>query len=316
MSEQLVSRRRVLALGAAAAAAGLVGGCGAADPVTDLPLDIACGEPGGTYIQFGRLLGAAIRRTNVAGSAKALQTHGSVDNLRLLKKRSAMLAMTLADSAAISQWRPMAVGRVYQNYLQCVVRADSQIRTVSDLATRSISIGAPGSGTAQTAQRLLDTSGLLSGDTQASVQQLDLATAAAEVAAGTLDALIWSGGLPAPAIVALSSKQPVRLIDLAGAVPALNQQYGGVYQPAIIAANTYGQAGAVATIGVSNFLVCTADLPDQVAAALVDVLIDSARDLVPEPSVGIQYLTAETLIDTSPLQLHAGAVRRYQERHG
>lgn len=295
---------------------GALTGCAGDRYVSGSPLSVACGEPGGTYIQFGRLLGKQLQEERVTRSAPALRTHGSLDNLRLLQSGTAALAIALADSATVHPWSPVALGRVYQNYLQCVVLEESPVQRLSDLRGRPVSIGAAGSGTAQTSERLLSTAGLLGGPQGVTLARWDLASAAGQLTTGGVDAFIWSGGLPAPAITRLAGQRPIRLLDLSGSLDGLNDQYGEVYQPAAITASAYGLAAETPTIGVANFLLCREDLPDAAAAAVVDVLVDRAGALIPEPSVGIQYLTPETLIDTTPVPLHPGAAARYQHRHG
>ncbi len=78
----------------------------------------------------------------------ALATEGSVDNLALLDTGSVDLALSLADSAAAVPEgdRLVAIGRVYQNYLQCIVRAADGLTSLADLSGRVVSLGAAGSG--------------------------------------------------------------------------------------------------------------------------------------------------------------------------
>ena len=83
-----------------------------------------------------------------------------------------------------------------------------------------------------------------------------------------------------------------------------------------VPSGVYDSAGPIPAIGVSNLLLARPDLGDDVAARLVDALVDDAESLVPEDSVGVQYLTASSLIDTDPVPLHDAARRRYRERYG
>ncbi len=49
----------------------------------------------------------------------------------------------------------MALARLYDDYMHLVVRKTSPITSLADLIGRKVSIGAPGSGTVVTADRLL-----------------------------------------------------------------------------------------------------------------------------------------------------------------
>ncbi|MFC7596715.1 TAXI family TRAP transporter solute-binding subunit [Terrabacter sp. GCM10028922] len=314
-------RRTVLRAALATAAglagvAGVAGGGCTADDTLDR-LDIACGEPGGTYIQFGRLLGGAAVAEGLARTSTALVTAGSVDNLARLRTGSAGLAMCLADSARESAWTPAAIGRVYQNYLQVVVPAGSPVTSVEQLRGRPVSIGAPGSGTAATTRRVFGALGLLdAGSRRVEVSELVLAEAIRRLRAGTLAALVFSSGIPIPALTAVAAQFPVRLLDLTEVFDRLTQVQREVYARTTVPAATYDMPADVTTVGVANLLLSRPDLPEDTAARLVDLVLGRARDLVPPPSTGIQYLTQQTLVDTFPISLHAGAARRYRELHG
>jgi uncharacterized protein len=80
--------------------------------------------------------------------------------------------------------------------------------------------------------------------------------------------------------------------------------------------NAYRTADGVATIGVSNLLVCRPDLPTAVAAALTRLLVLRASTLVPAGAVGAQFLDVRSLIGTGALAVHPGAVLAYRSLHG
>lgn len=297
--------------GAAAAATLSLAGCSLGQAPTRIRM--ACGEQGGTYVQFGELLRDALDRNGTTG-LEVVTTGGSVANLALLQARDAELAIVLADAAATDAQNKVAIGRVYQNYLQCFVRRDGPVRGVEDLAGRRVSVGAPQSGAALTARRVLDSLGLLEGDRAVVVSELYLDEAIAAIEADTVDAIFWSGGLPLPAVQDLDAA--VDLLDLTSALESLDAEHPGVYTLTAVPASAYGSAEAVPAIGVSNYLLARPDLPDDVARALVDVLIGDAAKLVPDGSLGVQYLTASNLIDTSPVELHPAAQRRYRQLYG
>ncbi|WP_424466984.1 TAXI family TRAP transporter solute-binding subunit [Pseudoclavibacter helvolus] len=307
--------RRSLLLGvgtsAAAAAALALGGCSLGQAPTRIRM--ACGEQGGTYVQFGELLRDALTRAGTTG-LEVVTTGGSVANLELLKHRDAELAIVLADAAATDAQNKVAIGRVYQNYLQCFVRRGGPIGGLEDFPGRRISIGAPQSGAALTARRVLTALGLLDGADAVEVSELYLDEAMTALETNAVDAIFWSGGLPLPAVQSLETE--VELVDLTSALPALEVDHPGMYTLAAVPASTYGSAESVRAIGVSNYLLARPDLPDDVAEALVDVLIGDAAQLVPEGSLGVQYLTASNLIDTSPIALHPAAQRRYRQLYG
>ncbi|MDQ1136806.1 TRAP transporter TAXI family solute receptor [Microbacterium sp. SORGH_AS 1204] len=152
-----LTRRGFLHAGVVAGGLALAG-CAPAPPRV---LVLGCGEAGGSYLQFGELL-SSVARDDGGVAITALATEGSVENLALLDAGRVDLALSLADSAAAASTRAdlVAIGRVYQNYLQCIVRSADGMTSLGDLAGRTVSLGASGSGAAATARRLLDAAGL------------------------------------------------------------------------------------------------------------------------------------------------------------
>lgn len=309
-----VSRRAAL-LGLAAGLALPLAAC--ANPSSGARVRMACGEPGGLYLQFGELLRDVLERRGIA--LDVLASNGSADNLALLRRGDADLALALADSAEQQGAGLTAIGQVYQNYLQCVVRADGGARRITDLADlagRRVSIGAPGSGSSLTTRRVLRAAGLLDGPEPPELGQHPLEDALRALETGRIDAFFWSGGIPTPKIAELGARTPLALVDLAPALARLSSADPGQYLPARVPAGVYGIPDPTSTIGIPNLLLARPELTDATAQGIVDALIDDAPSLVPAGSVGVQFLTGASLIDTGTLPLHPAAKRRYRDRAG
>jgi TRAP transporter TAXI family solute receptor len=296
-------------------AAPLVAGCAPGSPQ---PLALAAGEPGGFYVEFGELLAAALGAAGLP--ATVVNTGGSVENIEQLRDGAATLGLALTDIALAARngeepfGTPMplqAIGRVYENYMQLVVRAEDPATGTADLAGHPVSLGAVGSGAAVFGDRLLAAAGIA-----ADVTRRPLREAVAALESGSADALLWSGGVPTPALAELAVRRPIRLLPLAAHLPPLRSRHGGVYGPVTVPADAYGPAGPVPTVGVANLLVCTPALPEETAAAVARTLVAAAPDLVPESALGTQYLDQRSLIGTGEIPLHAGAVAAYRDMHG
>lgn len=285
--------------------------CGTGDRA---PVRLAAGEPGGFFWEFSGLLAAAADRSSVA-RLEPLRSGGSAENLELLGAGRADLAMSLGDTAQDSPAARdlTAIGRVYENYFQVAVRDDSSITSPAELADRVVSIGAPGSGATTLSERVLAAAGLSGPDAVRRVQQ-PMRSAAAALGAGSVDAVMWAGGLPTPAFSEVAVA--IRLLDLTAAVDTLRQKYGTTYEPVSVPANVYGRHPAVITVGVANLLLARRDVADPVIAAMVDLLLDDPSALVPAQAVGSQFLDAQSLIQTGTIELHPGAAAEYRRRHG
>ncbi|MFJ7072085.1 TAXI family TRAP transporter solute-binding subunit [Streptomyces sp. NPDC098781] len=325
-------RRTALRAALAAACTGVLAAAGTADARhadrgPQGRVRIATGESGNFYAAFGRLLADQVRAVYPRLSCEVVNSEASVANIRLLQEGRAEVALALADiawaahagSAPFARPVPLrAIGRVYENYLQLAVRADTPVHTVADLAGRTVSLGAPASGGAVLGDRLIRAAGLTPGaDVQ--VRHLLLPQAARAMGDGAIDALLVSGGIPLPTLSDLDSRHGVRLLPLADLLPRLRagtDRFGSGLEAVTVPAGAYRGTPEVATIGVANLLLCGPDLPSPIAAALTDVLVRRATRLVPATALGTQFLDARSLISTGAVPLHPGAVVAYRELHG
>jgi hypothetical protein len=199
---------------------------------------------------------------------------------------------------------------MYEDYLQLVVRADSPLRSLADLAGRTVSVGAAGSGTAIFGDRLFTAAGV-----RPTSRYQKLIPAVDALAHRQVDAVLWCGGVPTPALTPPRAKVRIRLLPIADALPTLRAQYGTAYQQVSIPAGGYGQAG-MPTIGVANLLLCGKKLPDDVVAAITRILVDRAVQLVPSKALGAQFLDRRTLIGLFGIPMHPGAASAYRLLHG
>ncbi len=301
-----VTRRAFLAL-----AAGLAAGC-AAGPDETARLRIATGPVGGPYEVLGDRLAAELRRRGFG--VTVLRTAASIENLAMLADGRADLGLSLADSAdeavRVRHDPVSALARMYMNYVHLVVRKDSAITRIQDLAGRAVSTGADGSGTAFTAERVLAKAALKE---RARTSRLGLDESLRALAVGGVDAFFWSGGVPTPALV--TSAHPIRLLPLDSLVAPLRRQYGPLYESAIVPAEEYAQPAPVPTVGTPSYLVCRAGLADEIAFSVTETLFAS-RDRLEAPDAPGGRLDKRYAIGTGAVPLHPGAARYYRSVYG
>ncbi|MCY0943096.1 MULTISPECIES: TAXI family TRAP transporter solute-binding subunit [Streptomyces] len=322
MSSAQWNRRRAVGAGLGALAAAL-SGCSAGDgPARRLRL--ATGPQGGPYNAFGRALAQAVAAGGGPLEIAAVGTAASVDNLRRLEEGSVDLALAMADVAegAVTGREPFsrpaavtALARVYVNHTHLVVPARGPVRSVADLAGRTVAAGATGSGVQVVADRVLRAAGPDGGRTPVRERHLGLDASVGALREGSADALFWSGGVPTPALSALARAFPLRMLPLDGYVGALRERYGPVYQAVTLPAGAYGMTEPVGTIGVGNYLLARADVPDDAVRELLRVLFGRWRDLLREVTAGAR-LEPRFAISTGGVPLHPGAVDHYRSVYG
>ena len=324
-------RRTLLRAGIAAGLTGLLGQNLVACSTPDAgPIVVAGGETGGFYFEFATLLAEALQRHHLTSNATVLPTGGSVENVSLLMAGEATFAVALAD-AAMAEGGPdgkypgqiAALGMVYQNYVHAMVRKDSDITSLADLAGGSAAAGNVGSGTALMSSRLLRLAGLdvatenrPPSASSVTMKPLGLNDGIIALTEGSVDVLFWSGGVPTAAIAQANKTTQLSMLDLSGFLPELRHEYGIVYDNVLVPANSYAGIDATRTIGVPNLLLCRMDLAESIVARTVNLLVEHADELVPHTSAGVQFLTPEMLINTADIPLHPGAVKAYRQLHG
>ncbi|MFE4000932.1 TAXI family TRAP transporter solute-binding subunit [Nocardioides sp. YIM B13467] len=304
---------------AAAVAPTVASLAGCRDPET-APVTIAAGTEYGTYAVFAGLLADQLRAVSPGLEPTVVATEGSLDNVRLLRDGEAALGLALEDGldrivADMPEAdRPLALARIYENYLHLLVTDDSPIREVDDLRGRRVVLGAAGSGAAVTAVVLLEAAGLRTRDL--TVSHTGLAAGLDRLLEDEVDAVFWSGGIPTPTISKAGQRRPLRMIDLGALAAPMSRQSGYRYSTRKVPPVDYGPRSGGTTIGVPNLLLARRDLPHRVAREIVDVMVSRADLLIPDFVRGLQYLEPATMIQTGRIPLHPGALSAYRALHG
>lgn len=299
-------------------------GCGsdAERPLAPRRLLIARGSEAGSYARSGAGLAQAIARDLPRLTASVEHTDGSLANLALLRSGRAQLAFTLADAAGAARGgsgrHPASgalagIAQLYDTYLQVVVRDNSEIGTMADLAGRRVSVGPQRSGTALLADHVLAVWDL-DGPRQPVEQHLDIRAAAKALADHRIDAFFWSGRLPTPAIAQLQHSLSIRLLNLGEAASKLRRRYGSdVYVQSRIPRAVYNVREAVTTVSVPSLLVVRRDLDDETAYRLTRLVVGHPGELGDARAKAL-LLSSRSASTVYPLELHPGAARWYRDQ--
>jgi TRAP transporter TAXI family solute receptor len=292
-----------------------------------LRLSFATGPVGGVYYVYGAAIARLIARHIPNVEATAEVTSASADNLKLIARGRADLALVLGptlDEAYRGVGTFASVGRVpvrvlatlYTNLMHVVTLAGSGITSLPDLRGRVVSVGPPGSGTEGIAVEMLRAAGI---DPLHGIRRHGLGPAAAADALkdGKLDAFFWSSGVPQAAVldVATGSRHRMRLVPNAEVVPALQRQYGrALFFAVTIPAGAYpGMRDAVPAVGAANVLVADAAMSESLAYDILRTLVDYRAELQTiHPAA--RELSLTTAASPAPAAFHDGAIRLYVER--
>src|ERR1700688_1597771 len=306
------------------AAAAMVGAAmlSAADARAQGFVNVLTGGTSGVYYPLGVAIGK-IRGTKLAGVKTQVQaTKASVETLILPQQGRGEIAFALGDSLKAA-WegdaeagfknkmtRLRTLGAIYPNYIQIVATADSGVRTLADLRGKSLSVGAPKSGTELNSRAILAAAGLSYKD-MAKVEYLPFAESVDLMKNRQLNATLQSAGLGVASLKDLSTAT-----DITGvAVPKeVVDRIGPPFVSVIIPANTYpGQDKDVPTAAVINYLVTSSAVSDDLAYPMTKLIFESLPELANSHAAG-REIRLETAAIGSPVPLHPGAIRYYKEK--
>lgn len=181
-------------------------------------IEIATGFPTGLYYQFGERLKADLSKEGV--NLKVRSTGGTLDNLALLKdpKSGVDFAMVQGGVANVSDYPNLVsiAGMFYEPiwvwYREGAFKGDGgQLKILSQLKGKNVSIGNEGSGTLALTKDLLQTSGIT--DKEIGAQRLKPDEAIAKLSKGELDAVFIVAAAEAPILRKFYSIPGIRLMN-------------------------------------------------------------------------------------------------------
>jgi len=285
-------------------------------------INVLTGGTSGVYYPLGVAIGKIYsdKIPNVKTQVQA--TKASVENLVLLQQGRGELAFTLGDSlkaawegdeeagfkAKLDKLR--TIGAIYPNYIQIVATAESGIKTLADLKGKSLSVGAPKSGTELNSRAILAAAGLSYKDL-GKVEYLPFAESVDLMKNRQLDATLQSAGLGVASLKDLSTSIDIVVV----AVPKqVVDKIGPPFTAVKIPANTYtGQEKDVPTAAVTNYLVTSTAVSDDLAYQMTKLIYESLPELANSHVAG-KDIKLETAASGSPIPLHPGAIRYYKEK--
>jgi uncharacterized protein len=181
-------------------------------------IELATGFPTGLYYQFGERLKAELSQDGV--DLKVRSTGGTIDNLAILNdpKSGVDFAMVQGGVANISEYPNLVsiAGMFYEPiwvwYREGAFKSDGgQLKILSQLKGKRVSIGNEGSGTLSLTKDLLQISGIT--DKEIDAQKLKPDEAIAKLSAGELDAVFIVAAAEAPILRKFYAIPGIRLMN-------------------------------------------------------------------------------------------------------
>jgi TRAP transporter TAXI family solute receptor len=285
-------------------------------------INVLTGGTSGVYYPLGVAIAKIFGDKIPEVKTQVQATKASVENLILLQQGRGELAFTLGDSLKAA-WQGdeeagfrskldklRTIGAIYPNYIQIVATADSGIKTLADLKGKSISVGAPKSGTELNSRAILAAAGLSYKD-MGKVEYLPFAESVDLMKNRQLNATLQSAGLGVASLKDLSTSTDITVVSVPKEVV---NKIGPPFVSVTIPANTYtGQDKDVPTAAVVNYLVTSSAVSDDLAYKMTKLIFESLPELANAHAAG-KEIKLETAAAGGPVPLHPGAIRYYKEK--
>lgn len=286
-------------------------------------LILATGGTSGTYYPFGGAM-AQIFNSKVANmNVTAQSTGASVENLKLIGKKEAELAIVQNDTTdyaykGLENFKDgkienvRAIATLYPEVIQIVASTDSGINTLTDIKSKKFSVGAPGSGVEANARQIFQVLGMTYNDFTANY--LSFSESSDSFKDNHIDGFLFTSGIPNAAIQDITATSELKFVSISDdTIKTLIEKYP-FYTEYVIPAGTYkGQNQDVKTVAVNATLVVGAEVSEKVVYDLTKALFENQADLATAHAKG-KALSLESAVTGISVPFHPGAEKYYKEK--
>ncbi|RLL41810.1 TAXI family TRAP transporter solute-binding subunit [Oceanobacillus piezotolerans] len=282
-------------------------------------LSMLTGGTSGTYYPLGGEM-AKIISDETGIQTDAVSSNASADNIIALQEEEAEIAFVQTDVVANAiegtnsfEGNPvdnvLALGSLYPETVQIVTKADSGIASVEDLAGKTVSVGAPGSGTYVNAEQILELHGMTMDDVDA--QNLDFGESTGGIQDGNIDAAFITAGTPTGAVEGLSATTGVTIVPIEqGKIDELIEKYP-YYAADTVTAGTYGLEEDVTTVAVLAMLAVSDNLSEDVVYDITKALYDNVDSI---SHAKAEFISVEAAVEGISIDFHPGAQKYFEEQ--
>ena len=283
-------------------------------------LTFATGGESGTYYAFGTVLAQHVSDKTDTG-VTAIVGNGSQANIEDLSAGAVQLCFSQSDVASYAYTGTnlfeetgavedfSVVAALYMEQVQ-IVTLNPEIKTVADLAGKTVSIGAAGSGVYFNAIDILGAYGLTEADISPVYQSF--ADSADSLKDGKIDAAFIVAGAPTTAITDLATGSQVYLVSLDDEHIDSLMASSPYYAKNTIAADVYGTPEDVNTVAIAALVLARDDVADADVYNFVSSIFDNLDEVTQAHAKG-----AELNLDYASscgLPYHAGAAKYFAEK--
>src|SRR5690625_2954775 len=285
-------------------------------------ISFVTGGPGGTFYPLGVGMADVINDAGIA-NVTVETSDASIENTRLLGAEEAEIGLLetgiayfasegieMFDEDQITNVR--GVMTLYPNLIQMVVMADSGIETYADLKGKKVVVGQPGSSSMLNLDLVLEQYGLEFDDI--TPQYSDFSQGIDMLKDGQVDATLVDIGIPAPAIIDISSQHDIHILSIdEDKIDNIATNYPYFTNKIVIPAGTYNNVDEdVITAGVPVMLGTHEDVSEDLVYEMTKILFEKKEDVVKVHPAG-ESIDPDSATEGLPIPLHPGAEKYLKE---
>lgn len=311
----------VLALGLTACSSGS-GDSSEGGSTETTNLRFMTGGESGTYYAYGSVLAQYATNGDYGLAVTALSSNGSQANVQALQDDDADIVFCQSDVLAYAYDGTnlfeetggysdfSVVADLYQEQVQ-IVTCDPNIKTVADLAGKTVSVGAANSGVYFNALDILGAYDLTLDDIEPVYQSF--ADSADSLKDEKIDAAFIVAGAPTTAITDLSTTKTAYLVSMDQEHVDKLLESSPYYAEAVIPADVYGLDSDTTTVSVGAVIIANDNLSEDAIYNLTKSLFDGAENNS-EAHAKYNELSLEEAASITGVPYHPGAAKYYEEQ--
>ena len=286
-------------------------------------LVLATGDTTGTYYAVGGVMATVLNPLLEESNLTVTSTGASKANIQLIDDEDADLALVQNDVMYYayngidlfeeegSYGTFSTVCGLYDETVQ-IVTCDSSIKTVADLAGKTVSVGNSGSGTEFNAKQILGAYDLSFDDIK--VVNASFQDSADSLKDGKIDAAFIVAGAPTTAVVDLATVKDITLVQLdAEHIEKLQSEYD-FYTETVIPGGTYTGCDEDATaVSVRATLIASTEVSEDAVYELLKAMFDNKDELI-AGHAKFELLNLEDAVKGISVPFHPGAMKYFDEQ--
>jgi len=285
-------------------------------------LTFTTGGDQGTYYGFGSVLAGQVS-SSTDTTVTAITSGGSQANIESMSVGDAQLGFTqsdvmsyaytgtnlFAEKGAVTSFSTVAA--LYMEQVQ-IVTLDPAIKSVADLAGKTVSVGDAGSGTYYNAVDILGVYGM---DVEKDITPVyeSFGTSAESLQDGKIDAAFVVAGAPTTAITSLAATKDVYLVSLDEEHIEALRAKSPYYSLNNIAADVYGTPEDVTTVAIGAVVIANDDVSEDDVYNFVSGVFENLETITTSHAKGAE-LSLEFATSVTDVPYHAGAAKYFAEK--